>query len=268
LVEQDPVLGRNVREVFSLLFPPQPLEVFLNELDEAGIERAVLLPVDCSSAHGCRIVSNQQVAELASRCRRFIGFASVDPRSDAAVEELNRSVRELGLRGLKLDPALQRFDPGCRERAYPLYDLCVNLDIPVLIHCGLSWAMSGLDEEAHPLRLAPVARDFPKLKLIIPHFAWPWVDEAVMLALKYKNVFLDSSIVFNGTPGDALRSVLADRVGISVLERGLHEQLLFGSNYPRADIRRTVRGFDTLPLSQSLREHMGQTNAKRLLRLE
>ena len=35
----------------------------------------------------------------------FLGFASVDPwKGDAAVVELERSVRDLGLRGLKLHP--------------------------------------------------------------------------------------------------------------------------------------------------------------------
>ncbi len=267
LVETDEELGRNVRNVFGLLFPPQPLEVFLNELDAAGIERAVLLPLDCSTAHACRIVSNEQVAELVIRQSRFVGFASVDPSNERACEQLTYAVRKLGLRGLKLDPAIQQFSPNCRERAYPLYALCCELGIPVVIHCGLSWSMQGLEKYAHPLQLGEVAHDFPDLNIVIPHFAWPWVNEAMMLALKYKNIYLDTSIIYSGTPREAFGAVLAGQVGLSELERDLHTQVLFGSNYPRTDIRRSVRGLQSLELSTSLRQHISDKNASRLLGL-
>lgn len=267
LVQEDALLGRHIREIFGLLFPSQPLEVFLAEMDEAGVDRAVLLPVDCSTAHGCCIVSNEKVAELAGSEARFIGFASVDPGAADAPRRLERAIKDLGLRGLKLDPALQRFSPDSRERAYPLYQVCVELDVPVMIHCGLSWSMAGQAKYARPLLLEEVAQDFPALKIIIPHFGWPWVDEALMLALKYRNVFLDTSIVYSGTPKDSLRHVLEQQVGIQVLEGSLHYQLLFGSNYPRADIRRSVRGVRSLPLSSSLQEHLFQKNAARLLKL-
>jgi predicted TIM-barrel fold metal-dependent hydrolase len=84
LVQEDAQLARAVREVFGLKFPPQPLEVFTREMDEAGVQRAVLLALDCTSAHGCRIPGNEAVAELAGSSDRFIGFASVDPNDKAA----------------------------------------------------------------------------------------------------------------------------------------------------------------------------------------
>jgi predicted TIM-barrel fold metal-dependent hydrolase len=71
--------------------------------------------------------------------------------------------------------------------------------------------------------------------------------------------------VYSGTPTNALRHVLAERIGLDVLERSLPCQLLFGSNYPRADIRRTARGIAALPLSPSLRERLTRTNAEELL---
>jgi len=265
LVSEEAELRRAVREVFGLLFPPQPLEVFLRELDEAGVERAVLLPLDCTTAHGCRIVSNEQVAELASGNPRFIGFASVDPNLEDAPRALERAVKGLGLRGLKLDPALQRFRPDSRERAFPLYQACSQLGVPVMIHCGLSWAPRGRAGLASPLFLEEAVQEFPALTFIIPHFGWPWVGEAVMLALKHANVYLDTSILYCGTPRQALHRVLAEQVGLNVLEQGLHDRLLFGSNYPRQDIRRSVRGLLDLPLSPSLREALLAGNAERLL---
>jgi len=267
LRRDDPDLERAVREVFQLHFPAQPLEVFLAEMDAAGVQQAVLLPVDCTTAHGCRIVTNEQVAELAGANPRFLGFASVDPSSKDAPKQLERAIRGLGLRGLKLDPALQRFHPDDRRLAWPLYQACAELGIPMLIHCGLSWSLLGQAKYARPLALEEVAQEFPALPIIVAHFGWPWVEEALLLALKYRNVYLDTSIVYSGTPRDALRHVLERQIGIEVLERSLPHQVLFGSNYPRADIRRSVRGLDALPLSPALREAVARGNAARLLGL-
>ena len=265
LVRDDPALQRAVREVFQLYFPAQPLEVFLAEMDEAGVERAVLLPVDCTTAHGCCIVSNEQVAELAGQNGRFIGFASVDPALEDAPRRLEKAVRGLGLKGLKLDPALQRFHLDDRNLAWPLYQVCAELGVPVLVHCGMSWSLAGQAKYARPLALEEVAQEFPRLRIVIAHFGWPWVEEALLVALKYRNVYLDTSIVYSGTPADALRHVLAERIGLDVLERSLQRQLLFGSNYPRADIRRSARAVAALPLSPSLRERLTRRNAEELL---
>jgi hypothetical protein len=267
LVGDDPALQRAVREIFQLYFPAQPLEVFLAELDEADVERAVLLPLDCTTAHGCKIVTNEQVAELAGKNPRFVGFASVDPSGRNAPKELERAIRGLGLKGLKLDPALQRFHPDDRRLAWPLYQACSELGVPLLIHAGLSWSLAGQAKYARPLDLEEAAQDFPSLPIIVAHFGWPWVEEALLLALKYRNVYLDTSILYSGSPGWALRQVLERQVGIEVLERSLPQQLLFGSNYPRADIRRSVRGLEALPLSPSLRERIAERNAAELLGL-
>jgi uncharacterized protein len=265
LVAGDAELARAVRDVFQLYFPSQPQEVFLAEMDEAGITRAVLLPVDCTTAHGCRIVTNEQVAELAGKNPRFVGFASVDPSVKDAPRQLERAVKGLGLKGLKLDPALQRFGLDDRRVAWPVYQAAAELGVPVVVHCGLSWSMIGQAKYARPLALEEVAQEFPRLRIVIAHCGWPWVEEALLVALKYRNVFLDTSVVSSGTPADALRRTLAERIGLDVIERSLPRQVLFGSNYPRADIRRSVRGMAALALSPSLRARVMRANAEELL---
>jgi predicted TIM-barrel fold metal-dependent hydrolase len=50
---------------------------------------------------------------------QFMGFASVDPwKGKLAVQELERSVKELGLRGLKLHPTTQAFFPNDRSKRF------------------------------------------------------------------------------------------------------------------------------------------------------
>lgn len=57
------------------------------ELDVAGLERAVILPIDTTTTRQTTLYTNAQVAELCARSERLIGFASVDPHQAGASEE-------------------------------------------------------------------------------------------------------------------------------------------------------------------------------------
>ncbi|MHA1208439.1 MAG: hypothetical protein ACTSRF_04295 [Candidatus Freyarchaeota archaeon] len=82
IFERESELPSCVRRVFGFGVDPQPLETLLGEMDSSGIDRAVLLALDCRTSHNCFIPSNESVAELVERYpERFTGFASVDPRA-------------------------------------------------------------------------------------------------------------------------------------------------------------------------------------------
>ena len=77
------------------------------------------------------------------RRRTVHGFASVDPhKGEQAVDELERAVSELGLKGLKLHPIHQAFFPS-DDAFRPLFDKCEELGVPVLIHSGYAAAGAG-----------------------------------------------------------------------------------------------------------------------------
>jgi predicted TIM-barrel fold metal-dependent hydrolase len=268
LVENDPDLQRNINHVFGFHFPPQSLRNFTLELDAAGVSQALLLPVDVTSAYGCKIVSNEQIARLVDTDTHFLGFASVDPNRPEAPRELKQAIQNLGLRGLKLDPSLQRFYPNDPATAFPVYEACQSLEIPVLIHCGMSWAPQGLAKYAQPLLMEETVQAFPGVNFILAHFGWPWVNEAQMLAIKYHNVYLDTAILYSGTPGNAMQRVIGQQVGLEVVERSLANKILFGSNYPRVDIRRSVRGLQALDLTPRTKNAILDGNARKILKLE
>ncbi len=199
MLERYPELRSAARETFYIGNNFQPLETLHLELDAAGLEAAVVLPIDATSALGKTVYTNEQVAELCSMSPRLIGFASVDPHNPDAPARLREAVTGLGLRGLKLAPAMQRFfadDPAF----YPLYETACDLGIPILFHAGLSWEPGSRLQYGQPLRFENVAADFPGLPVVLAHLAWPWVTEAVALALKYPNVYLDTSALYFDNP--------------------------------------------------------------------
>ncbi len=263
-VEKYPNYERAARQVFNIGNNFQPLETFFLQMDVAGIEQAVLLPIDCKRARKDAVSSNEQVAELCAESKRFIGFASVDPLRKGAARELENAVKKLGLKGLKLDPALQDFRPDA-QKVYPVYEAAAALGIPLLIHTGMSWAPETPLERGMPLHLEQPIRDFPKLNFVLAHFGWPWVWEAAALALKYPNVYLDTSCLYYDSPKEFYQFVFSKQIPTTVIERSLRNKVVFGSNYPRVEIKNMVHALKSLQLTEGCLNKILKENAERLL---
>jgi len=262
--EKYPNYVRVAREVFNIGNNFQPLETFFLQMEVAGIEKAVLLPIACERARGDAVSSNEQVAELCGLSERFIGFASVDPMMPGAPKELESAIKTLGLKGLKLDAALQDFDlnhPG----VFDLYEVAASLGIPVLMHTGMSWAPGTPLERGQPLLLEKAIRRFTKLRFVLAHWGWPWVWDATALALKYPNVFLDTSGLYFDSPKEFCQFVYSRQIPTTLIERSLRNQVVFGSNYPRVEIKNMVRAFKSLALTEGCLEKIFCQNAELLL---
>lgn len=264
LAEKYPNYRRMAREVFQIGNNFQPLEVFLLQMDAAGIEQAVLLPIDCARARKDAVSSNEQVAELCSGNARFIGFASVDPLKEGCVRELENCVHHMGLKGLKLDPALQDFPPG-DSKAFAVYEAAAALGIPLVIHTGMSWAPGTAIAPGNPLLLEPAIRRFPALSFVLAHFAWPWVWEAAAIALKYPNVYLDTSCLYYDSPKEFFQFVFSKQIPTTLIERSLRNKIVFGSNYPRVEIKNMVHAMRSLDLTEGCFDRIFYVNAARLL---
>ena len=263
--EKYPNYEHVARHVFKIGNNLQPLETFFLQMDVAGIEKAVLLPIDCRRARKHSVSSNEQVAELCAMSPRFIGFASVDPEKKGAARELEGAVKKLGLRGLKLDPALQDFRPNDRK-AMAVYEAAAGLGIPLLIHTGMSWAPATPLARGNPILLEEAIRGLPKLNFVLAHWGWPWVWEATALALKYPNVYLDTSCLYYDSPKEFYQFVFSKQIPTTLIERSLRNQIVFGSNYPRVEIKNMVHALQSLNLTEGCLKKILKENAERLLR--
>ena len=178
--------------------------------------------------------------------------------------ELRRAVTDLKLRGLKLSPPTQEFwpdDPKC----FPIYEEAQRLGVPVMFHAGMSWEPGARCDRGQPLRLEEVAVRFPQLKIVIAHFAWPWAMEAAVLALKYPNIFIDTSCLYFDNPKDFIAFVMTKQVPLTLIEKSLRNQVVFGSNYPRVEIKNMVKAVRALGLTDGCLDNIFRANAERLL---
>jgi predicted TIM-barrel fold metal-dependent hydrolase len=228
---------------------------------------AVIFGVDAETTSGARYTGNDYTASIVQRYPdRFMGFASVDPhKGKAAVIEMERSVKELGLRGLKLHPISQAFFPN-DIRFYPLWEKCAELGVPVLFHTGQTAVGAGLPgggglklKYAQPIHMDDVAADFPTLNIIMAHPGVPWQEEQLSIALHKPNVFIDLS----GWSPKYFRPILVQYAN-SILQ----DKVLYGSDFPALTPERWLRDFEGLELKPEVRQKILLDNAKKLLKIE
>ena len=229
--------------------------------------KAVIFSVDAETETGDLPDPNDYVAQtVESYPDVFIGFCSVDPRKGkAAVEELERSVLSLGLRGLKLHPIHQAFFPD--DPAFiPLFAKAEELGIPVLMHSGYAAAGAnapggGGFELAYSRPIPHVdslAARHPNLTIIMAHPAWPWIQEQVAVALHKSNVFIDLS-------GWAPRYIPKEL--ISEASGRLRKKILFGSDYPYISPVTWLEQFQELDIRDESRPLILHDNAAGILNL-
>src|SRR5262249_12147186 len=123
---------------------------------------------------------------------KLIGFASVDPNNSDAPAELREAVSTLGLRGLKLGPIYQHFDP-LSDASFAVYEVAQDLGLPVMWHQGTTFVRDAPLLWARPMLLDEVARTFPALRIVVAHLGHPWVDEAMATIRKHPTLFADIS---------------------------------------------------------------------------
>lgn len=167
-----------------------PAEV-IAYMDEAGISHAC---ISAWSRPGKMIFSNEDVAEYTRAYpNRIFGLAAVDLHEPVeAVKELEHYVKKEGFVGLRVVPWLWNLPPT-DAHYWPLYNKCVELDIPFLTQVGHT-APACPSEPGRPIPyIDTIALKFPDLKIIMGHIGYPWAAETVAVAWKHKNVYIDTS---------------------------------------------------------------------------
>ena len=210
-------------------------------------------------------VRNEDVAEFCRRHGpRFIGFAGVDPHKGmAAVRELETAVRELGLRGLNL----QCFELKLAindKRMYPLYAKCVELDIPVNIHCGINFSTASQMDYGRPIYLDEVMLHFPDLRVCASPPGWPWIEELIGVAWRHPNLHIGIVAVrpkLLALEDSGYRPLLA--YGAKMLQ----DRILTGTSFPMQPVEQAYAEFDALPLPDAVRRKWLHGNAARFLGL-
>jgi predicted TIM-barrel fold metal-dependent hydrolase len=273
----------------------------LKAMDDAAVDMQVLTltapgveSLDPALGETLAISANNALSEIIRRHpKRFSGYAALAPkRPRQAAGELERAVRELGLKGWKTHSNYG--DSYIDEKTYwPILAKAEELDVPVYLHptatiipqlrtygfalAGTAFGF-GVETAMAMMRLvlSGVFDAFPRLKIILGHLGeglpfilqrtdFPFTrphfikDPGFLPILKKKPSYYLRNNMFVTTSGDYLAPAFIctrDTMGI--------DRILLGTDYPYEDSRECMQFLESVPLSKTEREKVHSLNAQGL----
>jgi len=244
-----------------------------------------------------RDANDELAAAVAAHPDRYAGLAAAAPQAPAAAaKEIERGVRQLGLKGVILNSHTQgEFLDD--QKFWPIFEACEALGVPAYLHpnspsramiepfltAGLDGAIYGFGVETglHLLRIivAGVFDRFPGLRIVVGHcgealpfwlYRIDYMHAATIAAKRYP--FMKA---LKRKPSDYLReNVYVTNSGVawepaimfcrSVLGA---DRVMYAMDYPYQFVRDEVLVNDRLPLSAAEKKQYFQGNAERVFRL-
>ena len=234
-------------------------------MDKAGIKLGVVM--GRQSAEPLGKIPNDEVAEVIAKYPdRFVSFAAVDigQPTDACLAEIKRCMKTPGFVGVSIEPGVSDTPMLSNDRRlYPIYELCQTMDIPVSLSLSslLCFMVGTSHEYSSPLPLYALAKDFPKLDIVISHGAWPWVRELLGIAFACPQIWVSPDLYMVGvnTPG-------GDEY-VKAANMYLSDRTVFGTAYPSRPLIESVQAFDQWTFSPGVKEKVLYKNALRLMRM-
>lgn len=159
---------------------------WVGEIEKYNLGRVVFV-MGATNANLARVVRQYP--------QHFSGLVCLrNPFAPGAIDELRQGVSEGGLRGLKmLGP---RVDGDWEdERLQPMWQFMAERGLPCLIHFGWLGKAGGVVHHRNlsPLSIAPIARRYPEINFVIPHFGCGYTGDLLQLMWAFPNVYVDTS---------------------------------------------------------------------------
>ena len=220
-------------------------------MDGAGIDQSVVFAM---------CLSSPQAIEMTLRaCREFpdrlIPYAYAIPHiSDPALPHVERAVRELGFRGIKVHGGETRLTSYVID---PVFDLAGRLGVPCLVDFA-----GNVDYTRR------IAGAFPKTTVIVAHMGRylctdrGLLDQFIKIAEDHENVILDTSgVVIPGKVTEAVHRIGSERMAWGI-----------DGPYPAPDLasfaKEEIDRIRILPISEKDKDNLFWGTIARLLKLK
>ena len=243
-------------KVRGLNYPPSArehdMELFIREMDEAGVDMAVL-PIR-KGTNG----NNEDLVYLIEHYPgRFIGMIGVEACDDEeSFKAIDTFILNGPCTGISLEPGMPTSKVQMRAndpRLFELYAECEKNNIPISMTYGGGRANRTY---YNPSDINDIAEHFPNLHIILSHGGWPMVVETIQAVSRCPNIYLSADAYIMDYPG------MYDY--ICAANYMLQDKMVFGSAYPGFTMKACVDKYRSVLTPAAFPKVMGD-NACRAL---
>lgn len=229
-------------EAFGWFDPP---EAIIELMDEAGIEKAVVM-----TYADAPVLNPNALEYIYDACKKYpdrlIPYARINPHADNAATLLEEAIVDLKMKGLKIHQesvtAAAHHDSVIR-----LVKKAAEFDAPILFH-------SGDEALSLPQQFTKLAEAAPEATIILAHMGgYHHTDDAIQVCEKYDNLLLDTS----ACPYPQKIKEAIERLGAN--------RVLFGSDGPGCNPKLELQKVKRIGLSENEEQMVFHDNIASLL---
>ncbi|MEY8292672.1 amidohydrolase family protein [Carnobacteriaceae bacterium 52-44] len=223
------------------------VEDLISMLDEYDIKSAGL-----SMLNGTDVTKlNNQVYEHYKKYpERIVPFAYINPRDENAIEEVDRTLGTLKMKGIKFHSWKHGYNPENSNSLDDVVRAIGKYDVPILTHTGTA-------PLSLPQSWARVAEKFPMQKWVFAHIGLLDYGYGCVEAVKdLENIWVDTS----------------GQNEVQILEKAFEElgedRIIYASDWPYKHVGSEILKLDCLNMTEEQKIKVFHNNSAKLLGLE
>jgi predicted TIM-barrel fold metal-dependent hydrolase len=250
---------------------PRPTEEnvarLFDTMAQHGVDHAVVLT---SYKVNVDRPSVERVLEILAEDPRTTVVEGLRWRGDSRTDlfHMEERIRDGLVKGIKLYPGYDKYainDPSLEA----VFRIAAKHDVPVMIHCGDTFARDAKVRMAHPLLVDDVAVDYPEVRFVICHLGNPWFQDAAEVLYKNDNVYADMSGLILGEFTYEFERYLVARVKDMIMYMGdPSRQLMYGSDWPLVEMGPYVKFLENLEFADEARQNIAWRTAAALFKID
>lgn len=217
-----------------------------------GVDYSLVLPIATTTTQSTSI--NRFAKENTGK-DGIISFGSLHPMQEDW-EAVLEGIKDTGLLGIKLHPEYQQFYIDSPD-GIKILKKCEELGLLVILHAG---ADIGIEPPVHcsPKRLCNALQYVSGNNIIAAHLGgWRMWDDVEKYLVKTPVMFDTAYTVFE----------IDEEQLIRIIKNHGSTKILFGTDSPWEDSKKTIAKINSLPISQDEKDNIFYKNAMRLLKL-
>jgi|Deesub1362A_J573_1020465.scaffolds.fasta_scaffold00016_81 hypothetical protein len=221
-------------------------EELVNSMEDIGVDKAIVFPFnDIDPGISFSKANNAVSSAVEKYPEHLIGFCRLDPNfEEKTLEELERSINELGLKGVKLHPTAQAFT---LDHPYVLEVIkkAAEHGVPVVFDNG--------KKESPNEGIGKLAGEVPDAIIILAHMRG---ENFIEVCEEHKNLYLGTVKAWN-----------LNKIKEALVRLG-PRRIIAGSDSPYSNMRKElIEKFEEIELNKDVKELILWKNIARVLKM-
>lgn len=246
--------AKNLQDAFDL---------FLQEMEKNEISGAIIIPDNIEGSDSIADLE-KAITLIGARKNLFLlGSPQIIQRGSSELKKYQRLLEEGKIKGIKFFPGHDPYRPT-DERCFPYYELCQELDVPILFHTGENSGDSDCAKWNDPKYIVEVAKKYPKLKVIITHYYWPKMDYCYGITKDVPNIYFETAAMADAEVVEKSGGIEKVR---EILEKTITDRpdkVIFGTDWPMCKIEDHIELVRSLGLDNDVEDGVFYENSEKI----